>query len=129
MIIGVFSIGSPGYRILESLNFIIKRLRPFAKLHTAVVPHTGFCRISAVYIFEITELHFVSSRHVKVSTVYAVLHLTETVQHVARHIEREHGRQDDIHKVYHPLTRRHARHIISTTGHTLVINEYHFVSN
>ena len=48
----------------------------------------------------------------QLNTVYenmlrAIVDLRETPQHVARYIERQHRRQNDVHEVDHPLPRRH----------------------
>ena len=40
--------------------------------------------------------------------IEGVLDVLETTQHVARHVERHHGEEDDIHQVYHLLSRREA---------------------
>ena len=43
--------------------------------------------------------------YVGVCALEAFLHLSEAVEHVARHVEGQHGGEDDIHEVYHLLSR------------------------
>ena len=119
MVVAILAVGGDSYGSLEILDPVVEGFGALAQLDAPVIPHSGFLRIASVNILKIAELHFIAGRHVEIGAVYTVLHLTETVEHIARHVEREHRREDDIHKVDHPLSRRHARHIITTSGHCL----------
>ena len=70
-----------------------------------LIPFACLFRILLVEALKMSELHSVARRDIEISAVYAVLHLTEPVEHIARHIESQHGSEDDIHQVYHPLPR------------------------
>ena len=43
--------------------------------------------------------------HVGVGALQPLLHLSEAIEHVARHVKGKHGGEDDIHEVYHLLSR------------------------
>ena len=89
------------------------------QLFTLLIPWTHFRRILLIQLAEIGELHLVARGHIEIGAVQPLLHLAESVEHIARHIQSQHRCQHDIHEVDHALTRRHSGHII-TTCHILM---------
>ena len=55
----------------------------------------------------------VSAADVGVGAVEALMHLREAVQDVAGDVQGKHGRQDDIHQVYHLLTGRQSVYVFT----------------
>ena len=59
----------------------------------------------------------------QVGTPTYALDLAEAIEDIARHVQRQHGRQNDVHQVDHLLTRRHATHrLVFTYCHSISMN-------
>ncbi len=102
--IAVFAIGFLYDSLFESIYVVIKLLRAAAHLRGFLKPCGGFVGILHRQSLKLAIDSTVALAVVAVGAVETLVYLCETVKDVARHIKRQHCRQDDIHQVDHLLT-------------------------
>ena len=90
----------------QAVGQVIERIGHGAHLHGTVKPRLHLGRVAFELLGQVGIDGSVLFHRVPRRAAQAFAHQREAFEHVTRHVEREHGHQQDVHQVDHLLTRR-----------------------
>ena len=106
---------------LQRFNIVVERVRLLAHLICQINPLASLLGVLIVEGLDLVVHGVVARRENVVGAHESLLHLSEPIEHIARHIQCKHSRQNDVHQVDHLLTRRHASYrLVSSVCHALI---------
>ena len=105
--VAVFSVGFPHDTLFQGRDVVIERVGVLVHGCCLVIPLTRFLGVVVVVGGELGVERLVLHGDILGRAHETFLDLAETVEHVRRHVQGQHGSQDDIHEVYHLLSGRH----------------------
>ena len=101
--IGILAIALPDDTFFKCLGQLVERVGHLPHILCLIIPLLHLFRVLLHLLVEVLIYSLVGLRSIGSGTVQTVIDQREPLQYVARHIECEHGHQDDVHEVDHLL--------------------------